>query len=321
MKKYTFLLLAITILSGSCSRVRDIEFPQTKHLTAEKIPMGSILLPAFMTLKQDMLVISRYKGDSVLYFYSRPDLKYLGSTGKTGEGPGDFIKYTMFCENTSDELIVNNLGSPIKLKQIVLDSLFHIAVEKEFKLSRFFLLNDMFMKNDSLLFYFDRSGIQIKKYDLAKQDFTGEITIHKNDPERGTSFHPDMGIVVYNDSVAVYLYQYQNRIDIFDLESMELKKQILAPGETHIDKNSWEQTNTYYLSAYAGKKYFYAVNVSRQGAEKEKYSLLVFDYDGNPVAEYSFDINLYAPFVVDEENGYIYSYNSQYEDYLLRYKL
>ena len=46
----------------------------------------------------------------------------------------------------------------------------------------------------------------------------------------------------------------------------------------------------------------------------------VYDYEGNPIIEYTFDI---IPFylAVDEQNGYIYATNSNYEDYLLRYKL
>lgn len=85
--------------------------------------------------------------------------------------------------------------------------------------------------------------------------------------------------------------------------------------------NDIKNITYHYFNVYAGKKYFYALYV---GHKEDNHfldrTLEVYDYKGNPIAKYTFDIIPFY-FVVDEENGYIYATNSNYEDYLLRYKL
>jgi hypothetical protein len=77
-----------------------------------------------------------------------------------------------------------------------------------------------------------------------------------------------------------------------------------------------------YLRVVAGRKYFYALY--RGGNQKNSTVnsdiLEVFDYDGNPVSKYIFDI---CPqiFIIDEFHHILYGYSYHHEDYLLKYKL
>lgn len=319
MKKLWILPIFLAATFG-CQNAKEMKFPATKHLIAEKASIDAVMFPAFMALEQDMLIVSRFKGDSILYFYSRPDLKYLGSAGKTGEGPEEFRIIPQFCSNTSGRLIVSNLGNLLSIKEIEIDSLLRIKIKKDFKFKRHDIKNNMFLKNDSTLFIFDMDILSINRYDFKQGEYTGKISINESDKRATGSFDPDFGYPIYNDSVVIYLYEYKDRLDIYDLENLTLKKKIVGPGETYIDKVVWKQSNLYYTIGYAGEKCFYVFNRSR-GATKDDYTMQTFSYDGEPITEYTFDITPGAPFVVDEKNGYIYSFNYQHEDYLLRYKL
>lgn len=165
-----------------------------------------------MTLKEGKLVISSYKTDTTIYFYSVPDLKYISADGRIGEGPMEFTFSPSFCENTSDEIVVNKLGNMLNLSVITLDSLNKMSVKKTFRLSMVDPLNNMFIKNDSILIYSDFPHLSIKKYNLVEKEQVDEIKITKGN-ENGGSFHPDRGDVIYNDSTIVYTYRYRNRIE------------------------------------------------------------------------------------------------------------
>ena len=78
----------------------------------------------------------------------------------------------------------------------------------------------------------------------------------------------------------------------------------------------FEHTRQYYVNVIATSRYIYALLNGKDGS----LSMEVLDFEGQPVAKYDFTI---APFLfdVDEVNGYMYGYNENYEDYLLRYKI
>ena len=320
--KKLFIILGAPLILFSCGNGSDVQFPQTKNLKVERIEINEIIFPIHMVLKEGKLVVSSYKTDTMLYFYSVPDLKYIAADGRKGEGPMEFTFSPSFCENTSDKLVVNKLGNMLNLSEITLDSLNKIFIKKIFKLSMVDPLNSMFIKNDSILLYSDFPRLSVRKYDLGKKEFIDEIII-AHDKKPGDSFHPDSGDVIYNDSTIIYSYKYRNRIDIYNLETMKLKKSIVSPGDTYIAETIKEAKNSiyYYLGGYAGKKYFYIYYKGDTFEKEDGVTLRTFDYDGNPVIEYSFDILPAHPFVVDEDNGYLYAYDNKGEKYFLRYKL
>lgn len=274
-----------------------------------------------MTLKGGKLVVCSMNTDTTLYFYSTPDLEYVAADGTLGEGPNEFISEPSFCENMQDQLIVNKYGNMLNLSILSLSDSGKISASKYFRLNRINPMNNMFMKNDSILTYIDAFPLSIKKYDLIKKIYTDEIKI-STDNKPVDSFHPDKGDVLYNDSTIVYAYKYRNRIDIFDFESMKLKKSIKGPGEEYIT-NSFDNIKNsiyYYLGGYAGERFFYLFYKGGT-LNDEDIKLRVFNYDGEPVCEYSFDIFPGHPFVVDENNSYLYAYDHKNEGHFLRYKL
>ncbi|MBS6239970.1 MAG: hypothetical protein KH897_16750 [Bacteroides sp.] len=73
--------------------------------------------------------------------------------------------------------------------------------------------------------------------------------------------------------------------------------------------NDTENVTYHYFNIYAGKRYFYALYVGHKEKESDdnffERTLEVYDYGGNPIIKYTFDIIPFY-FVVDEENSYIY---------------
>lgn len=323
MNKAIFIFSVFAVSACSCSRKETVVFPETKRLTAEKIPLMDIVKPALLTLADGMMVMSCQESDSALYFYSTPDLQHIAAVGIFGQGPDDFAFTPFFCENVSAPakgLTVKNFGGFNVIRSIDTDSIDKISVTKEFRLKNFDDIFRTYIKNDSIIVYLHSEEKTVKKFDMAKNEFIGSIAIGQ-EPNTG-SFDPDTGTIVCNDSTIIYAYCYKDRLDFYDFETMKLRKSIVGPGETYIG-DPYSNTNNsklYYSGVYSGKRYFYTYNdfnAKRTGECK----LQVFDYDGNPVVEYTFDIIPANPMVVDEENGYIYSFNYRHEDYLLRYKL
>ena len=118
-----------------------------------------------------------------------------------------------------------------------------------------------------------------------------------------------MGYIAANDTSVVYAYPYKNRFDLFDISTLKLKKSVIGPGKTQIEQGSSGTTTRYYIYPFATESRFYLLKAAKDRKPDEyKVTMQVFDNDANPVVEYTFDIGPGA-FVVDEDNGYIYSFN------------
>lgn len=177
--------------------------------------------------------------------------------------------------------------------------------------------------NDSTLLYKDIQKPGIIKQSLLTGEIIDELVFENNNTH--SSYYPDRGTLIANDSVVIYPYVYKDQIDIYDLHTFKLKKRIKGPGKMQIDSKNFGQENTslrYNINAIAGKKYFYTTFVKKPDQEEMEKSLVIraYDYDGNPQIEYTFDI-FPGCYVVDEQNGYIYGYNVEKGDYFLRYKI
>ena len=314
-----FVCAVFTGLFFGCESPQDVVFPEIKHLTAEKIPLKEIVYPEEVILADGHFVVSCSQTDSLLYFYTVPDLQFAGSGGRIGGGPDEFTYAPGFCGNRENRLILYGGFGPGNLRDANLDSRAGVTLGKWYKLGHPEIMNKPYIKGDTILIY--STLFNIKKYDLAHKRLLGEVYLREPGSENST-FNPDMGYLAANDTSAVYVYNYKNRIDLFDCETLKLKKSIIGPGQVKNGRLDSRHTNYYYVNVVATRSRFYAVKEAKNKSpeNKHKYTLQVFDNHGNPVVEYAFDIPP-GTFTVDELRGYIYSFNGNYQDYLLRYKL
>jgi hypothetical protein len=318
----SFLLIGTTLFF-SCERSKEIDkkFPEIKRLVAEKIEIESIFNPIFVNIKKDFLLFSAYHSPHMLYLYSLPDVTFLYSSGLQGNGPNEFeTSFSMFCKSSSPDVYIWGY-TPTRIKQFSITETGELLFKKNIDLSLHETFNQMHIVQDSLLIYSAiPSEFAIKKYNLNNNTVEGKIEIKKdNHPE--SMFYSNRGFVAANDSIIVYSYLYKDQIDLYRVNDLTLKERIIGEHtDAKIIIGDIENNIEYYISVLAGKKYFYALYNGAKATNENDYAIEVYDCNGTPIIKYLFDIPPFL-FEVDEENGFIYGYNSNYEDYIIRYKI
>lgn len=322
MKLVISILTFIGLLTAcSNSRQKEISFPVNKKLTAEKIHINEIFSADFVTQAGDFFIISSSLSDTTLFLYETPTLTFKNATGKRGGGPEDIQTFPMFCHTMDSNFLYIRGYSPYSIRKIALDSIGNFSFVDEYLLKQHDEYNFMNIIKDSLFIYYNSNELGIKKYDLKNNESLGEIKFPKDD-HRESFYFQNRGLISANDSFVVHPYIYKKQIDIYSVDNFKLHKRI-SDGK-HYPKPSIqdpENITYHYFNVYAGEKYFYALYVGHK--EHENFldrTLEVYDYEGNPIIRYTFDIVPFY-FAVDEKRGYIYATNSNYEDYLLRYRM
>ena len=322
MKYWLIYILSIGVL-GACSDSSVIikNFPNSKRLIAEKVPINEIFSPDFVTKSGNYFIISSSISDTTLFFYEIPSLTFRMAAGVKGNGVDEIETFPMFCHTLDDAYLYVKGFSPFTVRKISLDDNASLNFIDEYELEKGNEYNFMNIIKDSLFIYYNSNELGIKKYDLKNNESLGEIKFPKDD-HRESFYFQNRGLISANDSFVVHPYIYKKQIDIYSVDNFKLHKRI-SDGK-HYPKPSIqdpENITYHYFNVYAGEKYFYALYVGHK--EHENFldrTLEVYDYEGNPIIRYTFDIVPFY-FAVDEKRGYIYATNSNYEDYLLRYRM
>ena len=322
LKLYIFI---IAICLGSCTSHTTIQFPQNKLLHAEKVPINEIFDGHFLTVNENNLFIQSYRTDSMLFIYSVPNLKFIKATGKKGRGPGEF-NMLKFVGARNNYIYLSGYSNPFLINKYKIDSLGNPFLINTFTCqnSKHTIFNQMQIIQDSILLYNNCAyGLGIVKYDLRTNKELNDIPF-KEDNKHIPTCNSNWGTMTANDSVIVYVYSNKRQIDLYDVNTLALKKRII--GNYKYVKPSNPMTDIYYYVNVIGTdKYFYAMycGLPYQESKENTNTLEVYDYEGNPIIKYSFDFSPSTEFCVDEKNGMIYSYKSQNgnQDFLLRYKM
>jgi hypothetical protein len=307
----------------ACSKpgIDSTVFQENKKLIAEKILVDNVFSADFVTKSGNYFIISSSKSDSTLFLYETPSLTFKSATGRKGNGPNEIQTFPMFCHTLDNEYLYIRGYSPMSIRKIEIESDGNFAFIDEYQLGGYDEYNYMNIINDSLFIYYNSTQLAITKYDLKNKTELDKIKLKKDD-HKESYFYSNRGLIAANDSFVVFPYIYKKQIDIYTVDDFKRTKRI-DNGKKHskVVVNDYENLTYHYLNIYAGKNHFYVIYAGHK--ENDNFSdrtLEVYDYGGNPIIKYTFDIIPFY-FVVDEENRYIYAVNSNYEDYLLRYKL
>ena len=203
-----------------------------------------------------------------------------------------------------------------------MDSVACVHLTERYEIPLYEAFNHMHLIDDSVLLYETVMLPQyaVHKYDLKNRKSIDELKIERETPESELTFDTSRGYMAANDSVMIYVYLYKNQIDIYDVKDFRLKRRIV--GVYKPQKPAFRNKELYYLGVIPGDKYFYALfkGARTEKGENRSNTIEVYDYDGNPVALYRFDIPpLY--FYPDEKNNCIYATHPSCMDTLLRYDL
>lgn len=179
----------------------------------------------------------------------------------------------------------------------------------------------MHLVRDSVLVYSRLpEEFVIRKYDLKNDALLDELTIEREeDAERG-SFEPNMGRIAVNDSYLIFVYQYKDRIDIYDIDDLRLLRRIEGDYKKQVPEPGNEEL--YYIGAVAGEDRFYVLyKGERIDGKARSNTVEVYDYQGRPIVRYRFAGLPPLYFFPDEQSGFIYGYYPAQADSLLRYKI
>lgn len=320
--KSIYILLVVCILNACSNPGTDgTFFQENKKLIAEKIPVNEVFSTDFVTKSGNYFIISSSKSDTTLFLYEIPSLTFKNATGVRGNGPNEIQTFPMFCHTLNDEYLYIRGYSPMSISKILIEPDGDFSFIDEYNLDGYDEYNFMNIINDSLLIYYNSNQLAITKYDLKNKIELNKIKLIKDD-HKESYFYSNRGFIAANDSFVVFPYIYKKQIDIYAVDNFKLIKRI-EDGKQYpkVVVNDVENITYHYFNIYAGKKYFYVIYVGHK--EDDNFfdrTLEVYNYEGDPIIKYTFDIIPFY-FVVDEENGYIYATNANYEDYLLRYKL
>jgi len=291
----------------------------------DTIQMQHLFVPAFMTIIDNILIISSSDSDSsgnMLHLYKLPDVEYLYSASGKGRGPNEFYSFPMIVQTTHLDRLYLWGYTPLTIKEwsIKNDSL---SLINTYILGKYENFNQLHIAQDSLFIYSAIPGdFSIKKYNINENKETGKISF-KIDEHHQPYYSSNYGLVAANESVIVYAYRYKKQFDIYDILSLKLKKRITGNyDDKPINMDDFNSNVQYYTNIVAGEKYFYALYRGRPGKERtvNSDSIEVFDYDGNPICKYTFDI---CPqyFTIDESNNMLYGFSANFEDYILKCSL
>ena len=320
-----FILMSFHLLASCSDKKVDFIFNRTEHIVVDTIPIQHLFSPAFMAAKKDMLIMTSNGADNsgnMLHLYRLPTLEYMYSNGSNGRGPNEFSSFPLIAQTTHMNRLYLWGYTPLTIKEweIRNDSL---SLNNTYTLNQYENFNQLHIAQDSLFIYSAIPGdFSIKKYNLDKHKKTGKIAL-KMDKESQPYYSPNYGLVAANESVIVYAYYYKKQFDIYDISSLRLKKRITGIyDDQHIDLDDFDSNVQHYTNIVAGEKYFYALYRGRPRKERTINSdvIEVFDYDGNPVVKYTFEI---CPqyFTIDESNNVLYGFSFDFEDYILRCSL
>ena len=296
-------------------------FPQEKRIQAVKCPEGDVMDPSYMIQKGDYLLVRSGQPKKQLFVFTVPDLRFVCATGNQGRGPEEFSTFPTLVESRTDTFYVFGYAHR-HLKSLAVDSAARVHLTECYEIPLHEVFNHMHLIDDSVLLYETVMLPQyaVYKYDLKNRKSIDELKIERETPESELTFDTSRGYMAANDSVMIYVYLYKNQIDIYDVKDFRLKRRIV--GVYKPQKPAFRNKELYYLGVIPGDKYFYALfkGERTEKGENRSNTIEVYDYDGNPVALYRFDIPpLY--FYPDEKNNCIYATHPSCMDTLLRYDL
>ena len=316
---YFSMLISITLWMNSCTssekQMKFLPFEEEYTLAVEKTYMENVIAPDFILAKNGFLFVASSRSDSMLCQYSLPDLKLVRQGGTKGQSENQFALFPMFCRSMSDDVYIWGY-SPLTIKRFSVNKDGKLYFRKKYTLPYYESFNQMHILHDSIFTYSSiPSEFAIKELNLNQGEEINKIRF-ETEGHGETYFYKERGFMSANEKYIVYVYFYKKQIDIYDAKTLKLHKRLKNDQkEPAIRIGDFEGNEHFYVNIVAGEERIYALC-----HEKDDYALEVFDYDGNPITKYKFDI---VPFLfdIDERENILYGYNEEWEDYFLKCKL
>lgn len=325
MKKYFCYFAFVTLLMCSCDsfnkEIREFEkFPNNLTLIADSVSTQSLYDNVYLTSYDKYFIVSSFQADTMLHFYSTPDLKYLFGGAIKGHSSEEFESYPTFCESGGKCLYVRGHNPNIIRKYNIFNN--QLQYDKEYKILLKSIPNDMHLLFDSLLYYMDFSDHTIRVYNIKDGKESFSIPIRKNLKKAETNMDPDIGCFAANNVTAMYAYQYRKEIEVYDTKNLSCRFRIKWDYKDQYSLLQADKVNDvmlHYTDNVATDNFFYMLYRGYNPKDKALLSHIeVYDNYGNPIINYDLDKKVFS-LSVDEKNGYFYGFGEN-SDYIYRFK-
>lgn len=337
--KHLLLLLSVFVFNA-CSDYKEnvtivTSFPQTGKLQAQvkQLPVP-VLLPRFMGIAGEQLVVYKEKEEKLFALFNLPDCSYIGDMGSRGQGPDDFnLLDTRSFYLYENGFKVLEAGSNL-LKTVVIQN-------NELKVNCTQPIFEQGISNNGFYPLADSVYLTLGRLDEENEyclldKKTGEITKTDNYPiwidvERKANTPPPF--VTYLKTCVVHpngnkfasfycrfkhlrIYDYNARL----LHDTDVK---IEPYSTNFEENVRYQPGYYMGQPYATEDYIYTLceNSNPRDTQIDSHcELQIWTWKGTPVACFEFDrkISLMA---ISKKYNKLYAFDNNIEDEIYIYDL
>jgi len=330
-----FFAFVITLASCNTNYVENKHFLFEAQLTGYSFPLYDHIFPTEMHIHNEYLILCEsnlphYQPDLFFHAYSLSDYKYIGSFGRKGRGPGEWIfPKILRSGNYTPYLYLMDVPShrpAVSIHKMMIDSMVQVT-----EIGRYFVnkgdrsMSQPAIGNNSLLVFDElmpETAIRLHHLEEERPVITWNYGSNDGltDKNRGT--------LCANDSRIIFLYTYRDRIDILDW-NLHLKKRLNYQKRNPIIYKDPMDNVMYYGKSFIGESFFYTfyLGVSPKEFKANDHMglvLEVYDLEGTPVCSYTFIGPTPTVFTVDERSFTLYGYNSELgglEDFISVYQL
>lgn len=320
MKVFLVFLTFFLVTSCGFHNKKVVEynkFPKEYCLSADSVSTKAIYDNVFVDFTDNMLIVSSFKADTMLHFYSAPSLNYEFCSGVRGRSSNEIQSFPSFCHTTTNNLYVRGFTETSIRKFSISGN--ELNEQGRYKLFLSEVPNDMYIVKDSLLYYNDLTNMEVKSYNILKQKYCSKWRLSDL---YNNSRDALIGNLCVNDSLTIYAFQYKREIIILrtsDLSYIKTVKWDYDNQDDIIETPNVLKT-LFYTYGISTANYFYLLYRGSKPNEKNPHFCIeVYDKTVTPICSYRLDRKIFK-FVVDENNGFIYGFGES-DEHIYKYKL
>jgi hypothetical protein len=304
----------------------EIQLPEAKILNLErKIVEAELYRPMQLLFYDQKLIVYDEMKTSLFKVFDSRDLKYKYSFGSIGQGPTDFLSQYLTSISTPNHFEILDLEK-LRYFDITDSAAFQISTPKAMA-HKSGLINDLQKLSDSIYIFSnrvysgssfekefilynidnrsDREFGDVKYFDENMKDQTLEVQIESLSKSITTNIKNNKFAVFYS------LYPY---FKIFSSNPATLSRLYHINTETQPDGDC-----LYFEGVYSTDKYIYTLWIANseekifEDLANFKPNLLVFDWNGNLIQNYKFDVPIHS-FAVNDSNDKLYAVSPDEND-------
>lgn len=348
MKKLIWCLF-ICLLTMSCGhnagnqdRIIIENFPKSQKVEFQEYFVEPVLYyVGDMEIVNDVLVTVDMKNDVFFQFFQLPDLNYLGSDIKRGEGPKEEIVVLPSIYHINKDTFAYR--SLYQVKMVVLDKKEMKVVKRTELPSPYIDILNCTMDGNSI-FGYNMMGENQKEY--QKFDFDGKKEVNDfgpSFPEVGLQIDGNKRNMVFtkimatnlanNKFVALYdkfpilrIYDKNNGNVIHEVEYNNGQKKTIAYSNVIVDPSELNEYTINYLKVKVTDNFIYGLYSGKTNNDLNSIEnntgdcgseIHIWDWNGNAILRLVLPKNVSA-FAVSSDNSYVLLYSFAHDDIIYK---